>query len=184
MSSEKWGSTIGAAFGLAFLLVNTGSLPTEIGLPLRVLGVVAFIAVLVAVRRAAPAPPADPARGGFTRVYWLVVAAEVVAIVVGLALLNGPLDLPHAAVAWIALVVGVHFFALAVCWKLAFFHWLGAAIALCGAVGLVLAATAAAVSLIDVAGGVVPGGLLLGFGLWGSTRAALQYRHTQRHTPT
>ena len=63
------------------------------------------------------------------------------AIALGLAVLNGRLHAPQAAVTWVSLVVGVHFLALAVLWKLAFFHWLGAAIALCGAVGLVLAAT-------------------------------------------
>lgn len=180
MAPEKWGSTIGAGFGVAFVVLNTGSLPTAIMVALRALAVVAFIAVLVAVRRVAPAPPAGAAQGGFTRGYWLVVAAEVAAIVVGLVLLNGPLNAPRAAVAWISVVVGVHFFGLAIVWKLAFFRWLGAAIALCGVAGLGLAAASAPVRSIDVVGGVLPGALLLGFGLWGSTRAALQSRRTRR----
>ena len=159
---------IGAVFGLAFVLLNTESLPSEISLLLRALAVIAFVAVLGAVWRVVPSQP----RGDFTRGYWLVVAAEVVAIALGLAVLNGRLHAPQAAVTWVSLVVGVHFLALAVVWKLAFFHWLGAAIALCGAVGLVLAATATAISPVEVVGGVVPGALLLGFGIWGSTRGA------------
>lgn len=66
---------------------------------------------------------------------------------------------------WIALIVGIHFIALAVVWKMLFFHGLGAALMLCGVAGLALAATGAAVSAIDLAGGVLPGAVLLGFGL-------------------
>jgi len=72
----------------------------------------------------------------------LVVAAEVVAIAVGSALLNGPLELPHAVVAWISVVVGAHLFALAAVWREAFFRALGAAITFCGAAGVVVAAGA------------------------------------------
>ena len=74
------------------------------------------------------------------------MAAEVLAIWIGLALLNGPLDTPHAAVAWISSVVGAHFFALAVVWRNPLFSWLGAALLGCGAVGLtsVPSSTAAA----------------------------------------
>jgi len=79
------------------------------------------------------------------------------------------LHAPQAAVAWIALVVGIHFIALAVVWKLLSFHGLGAALALGGVAGLVLATVGFAVSPIDVVGGVVPGVILLGFGLWGAT---------------
>ncbi len=104
--------------------------------------------------------------------YGLVVVAEVGAIATGLVVLNGPLHAPQAAVAWIALVVGIHFITLAVVWKLLFFNGLGAALMLCGVAGLVLAATGSAVSAIDLVGGVLPGAILLGFGLWGATRSA------------
>lgn len=176
MSSAKLGSVIGASFGLIFVLVNTGSFPAPIAVLLRVLAVVAFIAVLIAVvvaaRRPTPAGVDRPAAGGFTMGYWVVVLAEVVAIVAGLVVLNRPLHAPQAAVAWIALAVGIHFIALAVVWKLLFFHGLGAALMLCGVAGLVLAATGSAVSAIDLVGGVLPGAILLGFGLWGATASA------------
>lgn len=172
MTPEKLGSLIGAVFGLIFVLVNTASVPTALAVLLRVLGVVAFVAVLAAVRRPGPFKGTRPAGGGFGRGYWLVVAAEVLAIAIGLALVNGPLATPQAAVAWISFVVGGHFFALAVIWKQSLFHWLGAALLLCGALGLVLAATGSGTSTIDLVGGVLPGAILLGFGLWGSTRNA------------
>jgi hypothetical protein len=172
MTPEKLGSMIGAVFGLVFVLFNTASLPTGVAVLLRVLGVVAFVAVLVAVRRPGRSMVARPAGGGFGKGYWLVVAAEVLAIAIGLAVLNGPLATPQAAVAWISFVVGAHFFALAVVWKQSLFHLLGAALVLCGALGLVLAATGSDMSAIDLVGGVLPGAILLGFGLWGSTRGA------------
>lgn len=174
MSSAKLGSVIGASFGLIFVLVNTGAVPAAVAVLLRALAVVAFTAVLIAVVVARRRPTASvdrPAAGGFTSGYWLVVVAEVGAIAAGLVVLNGPLHAPQAAVAWIALVVGIHFIALAVVWKLLFFNGLGAALMLCGVAGLVLAATGSAVSAIDLVGGVLPGALLLGFGLWGATRS-------------
>ena len=38
------------------------------------------------------------------------MAAEAVALFLGVRILNGPLGLPRAGVAWVSLVVGVHFF--------------------------------------------------------------------------
>lgn len=173
MTPEKLGSLIGAVFGLIFVLANTDALPPGLGTVLRVLGVVAFVAVLIALRRPPrPAAVARPASSGFRRGYWLVVAGEVVAIAVGLALLNGPLHAPQAAVAWISFVVGAHFIGLAVVWKQPFFHWLGASILLCGAIGLVLAVAASPQGAIDAVGGVLPGALLLAISLWGATRGA------------
>jgi len=126
---------IGAGFGLIFVLVNTGSFPAAVAVLFRVLAVLAFIAVLLAVvvaeRRPSPASADRPMGGGFTLGYWLVVVAEVGAIAAGLAVLNGPLHAPQAAVAWIALVVGIHFIALAAVWKLLFFHGLGVALMMC-----------------------------------------------------
>lgn len=171
MSPQKLGSVIGSVFGLVFVLVNTGSLPTLSAMLLRVLGIAAFVAVVVASRRPDPVTRPGPEGSGFGRGYWFVVALEVVAIFAGLALLNGPLDMPKAGVAWVAVVVGAHFFGLAAVWHRALFSWLGAPMLLCGVVGLVLAAAGARQAAVDLVGGVLPGFLLLGFGLWGSTRA-------------
>ncbi len=169
MTPEKLGSVIGAVFGLVFVLANTGSLPSGVALTLRVLGGVAFLAVLLAVRRPAVSRAATPAGSGFGRGYWLVVGLEVVAIFGGLALLNGPLDTPQAAVAWISFVVGVHFLALAVVWRQRLFTVLGAALAVCGLAGLGLAVGGAPEAAVDTVGGVLPGAVLLGFALRGST---------------
>jgi hypothetical protein len=81
------------------------------------------------------------------------------------------IDAPDAVIAWISFVLGVHFVALAVVWKTVIFARLGVVLAVCGALGLVLAAAGADEAAIDLVGGIVPGALLLGFALWGSRQA-------------
>lgn len=173
MPGQKIGSAIAAAFGLIYVLVNSGSLPPAWTLTLRVLAAVAFVAILVAVFGASGyhgEQHGGQERRGFGRAYWLVVAAEVIALFLGARVLNGPLDAPQAGVAWVSLVVGVHFFALAVVFGQRFFHWLGGVITACGIVGLVLAFTGAAEPAIALIAGVLPGAVLLGFGWWGAHR--------------
>lgn len=175
MPGQVVGSMIGASFGLVYVFVNSGSLPVPVRWAVRLLAAAAFIAVVFGAvrlsRRGPSAPGADPGSGNpFGRSYWLVVALEVVAIVVGARLLSGPLDLPGAGVAWVSVVVGVHFFALAVIFRQSFFHWLGAAITGCGAVGILLALLDSGSQPVAVVAGVVPGALLLAFGWWGVRR--------------
>ena len=175
MQGQRIGSTIAAVFGLLFVLLNTGALPPAAAWTLRVLAAVAFVAILIAVLRAGggsrAAGGAEPSGGGspFGRAYWLIVLVEVLALFGGLRLLSGPLDHPDGGVAWVSFVVGVHFFALAVAFHAPFFHWLGAAVTVCGVVGLVLVFADAQQAWIDVIGGVIPGALLLAFGWWGAT---------------
>ena len=173
MPGKKVGSVIAAVFGLVYVPVNAGPLPATMRLTLRVLAAIAFVAVLVAIFRSHPSQD----RGGqerrvFGRGYWLVVAAEFVALYLGVRVLSGPLDAPEAGVAWVSLVVGVHFFALAVVLGQPFFRWLGAVITTCGVAGLVLAATGAPEATIALISGVLPGAILLGFGWWGAHRTA------------
>jgi hypothetical protein len=169
MPGQRIGSLIAAAFGLIYVLVNAAGLPTAWALALRVLAVAGFVAVLVAVWRAPGrrGPRQGPA---FGRAYWLVVAVELMMLFVGARLLSGPLHAPQAGVAWVSLVVGVHFFALGAVFAQRFFHWLGGVITACGAAGLGLAAGGQAAPAIAVVGGVLPGAVLLGFGWWGARR--------------
>ncbi len=163
---------IAAVFGLIYVLVNAGPLPATMTLILRVLAAIACVAVLVAIFRSnRPSQGrSDQAQRVFGRGYWLVVAAEFVALYLGVRVLSGPLDAPEAGVAWVSLVVGVHFFALAVVLGQRFFRWLGAVITACGVAGLVLAATGAPEAAIALISGVLPGAILLGFGWWGAHR--------------
>lgn len=169
MAPEKVGSVVGAAFGLVYVLANTASLPGGLRLVLRAVAVLAFVTVLVAALRPGGAGSAAAAGGGPGRGYWIVVAGEVLAIAGGLAALNGPLGAPQAAVAWISCVVGAHFVALALVWRQRLFHVLGAALLVCGLLGLALAVLGSPDAAVDLVAGVIPGAVLLSFGLWGST---------------
>lgn len=165
---QRLGLTIGSAFGLVFVLVNAGPLPSPWPLLLRVAGVVAFVGVQLVLWQAARRPAHDRTYGGggFTRGYWLVVAVEVVALVVGPQVLARVFDAPEAGVAWVSLVVGLHFTALAVVWREPSLHVLAAALTACGVAGLALAAAGAGEAPIAVVGGVVPGFVLLTGAAW------------------
>jgi hypothetical protein len=155
------GSTIGLVFGLVFVLVNTGELAPGPRLALRVAAVV--VAVVLAVgtvrqlRRAGADGEAGPGRGGFDRRYAAVVAAEVVALAAGLAVINGVLEAPRFAVAWVAFVVGVHFFGLARIWRLPQFTGLGVAVTALGVAGAVAGLAGAGPAVIGVLSGVLSG---------------------------
>ena len=171
MTPDRLGLVIGAIFGLLYMVANAGALPSPSGPILIVLGVLAFVGVLLALRRRGTTQPRPGAPGrGFGRGYWLVVAAEGVAAVVGLVLLNGPLDLPEAGLPWVSFVVGVHFVGLARVWDEASLAWVGAGIATLGAAGLVVAAAGGSDAAIAAVAGVGPGALLLSGSLWAAAR--------------
>lgn len=169
MTPDRLGILIGAVFGLIYAVVNAGRLDSPTGPLLQGLGVLAFVGVLVAMRRERPAA-GYATGGGFGRGYRLVVTAEVVAAVVGIVALNGPLDLPEGVLPWISFVVGGHFLALARVWGEPSLAWVGGAIAVFGAVALGLAAGGASTATIALVAGVGPGAVLLAGSLWGATR--------------
>ncbi|MFB7255857.1 hypothetical protein [Streptomyces nojiriensis] len=174
MTSHQTSRLIGAIFGLVFVVANAGALPTAAAVPLRLLAIASFVWLFVALRRArtSPAGGADgDARPGtaprmFGRGYVLVVAAEVAAALAGVLVINLVLHVPQATVAWISLVVGLHFFGLAVVWRMPALRLLAAAMAACGAAGLVLAACGASLAVIATVAGIAPGALLLGSVRW------------------
>lgn len=171
MSHRAVGALVGTVFGLVFVLANTGSLATAPATVLRVLAVLAAVAVVLLLRTGRGGPqPERPGGTGFGRGYWLVVLAEVVALFAGINVLTRVLDAPQAGVAWVSTVVGVHFVALGRVWSEPFFARLGAALLLCGVAGLALAAAGSGDAAIDVVAGVLPGGLLLGAALLGAQR--------------
>ena len=112
--------------------------PERLGTALRALAVVALVVVVAAVGR--NAEPVAEVQSELPRSVWVIVGAEVLAIVLGCVLLSGPLDQP-------------------------LFGWLGAALLLSGSGGLALASYRVDVMAVDLVGGVLPGALLLGFAL-------------------
>ncbi|WP_177181606.1 hypothetical protein [Streptomyces sp. TLI_105] len=162
MTKDQTGRLIGGAFGLVFIQANAGTLPTAVATPLRLLALAAFLGLVLFGRRRRAVPAAAAGAGtGFGRRYWYVVAAEVLGLAAGLLVISRVLHAPQAAVGWIAFVVGVHFFGLAVAWRRPALHVLAAALTACGAAGLVLAALDAPVVAVRVTAGVLPGALLL-----------------------
>lgn len=172
--SYRAGLLVGGSFGLVDILVNAGVvLSSPASVVLRVVAVAAFVGLVVltgSTRQMAPAH--GSARMGVGRSFWLVVVGEVAAIGVGKAVLIGPLDAPDAVVAWISVVVGVHFLGLAAVWQAPFLRPLGVAIALCGVIGLVAAAAGSSPATVAAVAGLVPGVLLLGTSYWGSASGA------------
>jgi hypothetical protein len=168
MTPEKAGSLVGATFGVVFVVANSDTLPESVTATVRVLAVGLFVVVAVAAV-ISPSGAARSATGrgrGKDRGFALIVVAEFAAIFAGVAVLNA-LDAAEAGVAWVCLVVWVHFFALARHWQETVFGRLGAAMTPLGLAGLGLAAADAGAAAIDVVAAIVPGLILLGAALWG-----------------
>jgi hypothetical protein len=156
-------------FGMIFVLVNTGGLPATVAWTLRGLAILAFAGLVVVATTGRGREPSPPGSGiTFGRRYGMVVIAEVIAIIAGLAVLNRVFDAPEASVAWIALVVGVHFVALARVWQAPHITWLGVALSALGVAGLAMAAFGASDTATATVSGVGSGIVLLGGCWWGA----------------
>lgn len=166
------GSLIGTGFGLVFIEANSGQLPTMAALTVRIGGAVIAVALVVLIVVAGGPVQAVALAGtrtGFTdRPYLSIVMLEVAALVMGLAVINGVLHRGEAAVAWVAVVVGVHFFGLAHAWRLPRFHVLGAVMTLLGITGFAVDASGGTPALIALVSGVGSG-----LALWATVVAAL-----------
>lgn len=156
------GHLIGGSFGLVFVLVNGGWLPTVGQWILSIVGIVAFVVVMVAfvmtVRRGSAGRPDV----GFTGRYWLIVGAEVILLFGGLAVVRAVE--PAAALGWVALVVGVHFIPMAWLWPAGRTEFLtiGVVMAALGLIGLALAFATGDGPLVAFIAGVGSGVVLLG----------------------
>jgi hypothetical protein len=164
------GLAVGAAFGTAFVLANAHSPLGEnvrFGLRIAIVGIDVALLLLIAtaVRRRRARGNPRPAGSGETRAWFgrsfvWVVAGELFLLVAGLQLLRA-LDAPtQANVAWIALVVGLHFVAFAAIWRersIAVPGWLLFAL---GVAGLVMSDTGG-LRWVPLVSGVASGCALL-----------------------
>lgn len=154
------GSLVGLLFGLVFVEVNSGALPGDWPLVVRVAGAVVAAVLLAGVvwvaRRGEPRGEV-PAGGFVGRRYWNIVGIEGLALFGGLVVINGVFGQSQYAVPWIALVVGVHFVFLGKAWGIPLHQWVGVAQTVLGVVGFVLAATGAALSTVNLVAGVLSG---------------------------
>jgi hypothetical protein len=158
------GSLIALVFGVVFVMANTARLGGGWTIGVRVAGVAVALALLVAVlrrRRAAAPAAAPPGPPWFTdRAYLTIVGIEAVALFGGLFVLNRLLGITTLNIAWIALVVGTHFFALGRVWRLPLFHGLGAAMVVLAVAGAALHAAGAGPAAVDLVAGVGSGAAL------------------------
>ena len=154
------GSMVAVAFGTVFIMVNSGGLPHPWPLIVRVVGLLVAVLLVVGVVRAARTAPSEmraPVTGFTHRGYWAIVALEAVALFGGLAVINGVLHRSAVSVAWVAFVVGVHFFGLAWIWRMPLFHGLGAAMTLLGVAGFLIYALGGSAAVVAVVAGVGSG---------------------------
>ncbi|GAA4568152.1 hypothetical protein GCM10023176_21980 [Micromonospora coerulea] len=154
---------VAITFGTVFVLVNSGGVPDPWPLVIRAAGVLVaalLIAGLVLVARKAPPAMQAPASDFVDRRYWIIVALEAVALFGGLFVVNGVLHRTAVSVAWVALVVGVHFFGLARIWRIPLYYWLGAAMTVLGLAGFLIYALGGTAAIIGLVAGVCSGAVL------------------------
>lgn len=129
------GSVVGSIAGLLFVLINAGAVPGS--LVWRIAGVVGFAAaVWFAVIRGSEVAQTPPSRAAL-RTYGLSVAAMIVALPVGAALITNVLQKPNATPVWVVFVVGAHFLPFARAFQLPVFMWLSLSLVFVSVVGAV-----------------------------------------------
>jgi hypothetical protein len=161
------GLLIGLVFGLVFVEMNSGDLSDNWSFRLRAAGAVIAVILLVGLLwRRRWLDQAGQAVDRFDRRYWAVVAVEVVALLVGLAIIRHVLEADRFTVAWIAAVVGVHFFGLGAVWRDRPLYLVGTVLTLLGLAGFVIGAAGGSAAAIALVSGVGCGAtLFLGVGL-------------------
>lgn len=171
------GALIGGAFGTVFVVINSGALPSLVRTALLVVAVVAVLAIVllsIRSRRQAVRAGGDIEEGAdsstqregrrpFGRPYWLLVGVEGIALFGG-SMIISRLGHPELGIAWVAFVVGTHFFVLARIFGLARFHLLAAVVTTLGIAGFVIRAFGH-VEPIAMVSGVLSGLVLLAFAL-------------------
>lgn len=152
---------IGLVFGLIFIEVNSGDLASTWSFGLRAAGVVIAVILFVGLLwRRRGLDEAGQAVGRFDRRYWVVVAVEVVALLAGLVIIKRVLDAERFIVAWIAVVVGVHFFGLGPIWRDSTLYLVGAVLVLLGLAGFLIGTAGGSAAAIALVSGVGAGAVL------------------------
>jgi hypothetical protein len=178
-AAEDRGAQIGvmlaAAFGVVWTLWGASGLDRAASGAIQVFGIVVGLAIVVAtirlrsgthrLRSAVDVAPVGQARSMFaSRSYLIVVVVEVVAIGVGNRLLAATGHSDYV-IAWVAIVIGTHFLALA---RLFFpgFYWLGGALIAAGLIGITVGGVGGGAASITAASGLTAAASLFGSGAW------------------
>lgn len=174
------GSVLAAIAGVLLVELTTGSVSPVPHVVLRAVGLAEFAALVVTVYLVRAAlPPQPQAHRAVPPAYWLLVAAQMALFGLGLLLGREVLHIHHGVVAWICVVVGLHFVGFAGLCASSLLRWLGAAVVASGTVGLVLAARDASSATVAVTGVVagfllLTGGWLMALLLWRTPAAVAQ----------
>ena len=173
VEGREIGALIGGAFGTVFVAVNSTAMTVFAHVAaLLVAGCLLAAILLLSLRNllrwraASEDATADATRqhgNPFGWRYWTIVGIEAVALFGGARVITA-LGHPELGIAWVAVVVGTHFFALARIFRLTRFHVLGAIVTALGALGFLLGALGE-VDAIALVSGVLSGFALLAFGL-------------------
>ncbi|WIM99324.1 hypothetical protein ACTOB_002974 [Actinoplanes oblitus] len=184
LSGLMIGSLVALSFGTVFVMVNSADLPAPWRLVIRVVALLIAAVLLVRLfrteRAVAPTRESD-IRGFADRRYWYAVLGEIIALFGGLYVINGVLKKPEVAVAWVVIVVGVHFLPLAWAWRLPLFYWVGGVMTVLGVAGFLAYAAGASAGTVGLIAGVGSGFTLYAAVLMGIRDAHARARRPDRN---
>jgi hypothetical protein len=162
------GFFVPAVFGLAFVLINSGPpLPSAVALVVRFLAVSAAVAIVVlallGMRKGSGADHSSARAPRFGAFFGVVTTIEVLLIIGGAQTISRLENIPdQAGVAWVTLVVGLHFFPLAWYWKMPEIFYVAGYGTLLGGIGLTMALLGHPDWVPLISGVVTGAGFLLG----------------------
>ena len=151
-------SLIAAVVGELFIQLTSGLLPPSLVWPVRIFGVLVFLAVLwyAVLRVWRPEPPRRRRRNSL-RTYYILLGLLLVAVPAGIWLFQQVLPVPALILPWLVVLVGVHFFVFASAFAVPLYERLGAVLMAIGVVGgaVVLQFSPSASGLTGVVAGFV-----------------------------
>ncbi len=158
------GAMIAGVFGIAWTQWGASGLSGSASATVRVVGsVVGVVIVARSGRLRRSSPPRSESLFG-SPAYWLVLVAELVALIVG-AVILGTTGHSEYVSAWFATVVGVHFAAFGHFFQ-GFFYWLGAAFLVAGIAGALVGVTGGGRDAIEATAGLISAASLFAVGGW------------------
>lgn len=149
------GGLVVLVFGLIFVEADLSGLSSGVQTTVRIVALIVALALFSVINRARRA--AGATRGEFGRQYWTIVAVEVVALLAGIVVINSVFGAHELTVPWIAVVVGVHFFAFIRLWGSRVYLVLGVVVTLLGVAGFVVYALGGSLLTIRLVSGICSG---------------------------
>jgi hypothetical protein len=153
-AAVRAGGLVVLVFGFIFVEADAAVLHGGLQAVVRAAGFVVALALFGAINHAGKGAPRGVRPGPR---YWMIVIAEVVALLGGLVVINGVARAHELTVPWIAAVVGGHFFAFVPLWKSRVYAVLGVVVTALGVAGFVLYAGGASALSIRVVSGIGSG---------------------------